>query len=193
VEARPSNDARVTDDRVSRGGQVSQVAFPKSSTIRWRHAATTRRPAVDTFWYDGGMKPPTPEALLEDGEDLADEGMLLIGDSGAILCDFRGNTPRLVPQRRHASSAQSIPVPAFDATSPEDEWIGAIKRAARSKGSFEAVEPLAEAVALAGIALRVPYTRLLWNARDGRFTNSDEANRLLRRAAFRPGWDALVG
>ena len=44
VEARPSNDASVTDDRVSRGGQVSQVAFPKSSTVRWRHPATARRP-----------------------------------------------------------------------------------------------------------------------------------------------------
>jgi hypothetical protein len=193
VEARPSNDASVADNRVSRGGRVSQVAFPRSSSVRWRHPATLRRPAVDTFWYDGGMKPPTPDALVEDGEDLAGEGMLLVGDTGMILCDFRANLPRLIPKRRHKAFEGSVTVPAFDTTSPEDEWVGAIKRGAKSKGSFEAVEPLAQAVAMAGIALRVPYKRLLWNAAAARFTNSDEANHLLRRASWRPGWDTLVG
>jgi predicted dehydrogenase len=193
VEARPSNDASVADNRVSRGGRVSQVAFPRSSSVRWRHPATLRRPAVDTFWYDGGMKPPTPDALVEDGEDLAGEGMLLVGDTGMILCDFRANLPRLIPKRRHKAFEGSVTVPEFDTTSPEDEWAGAIKRGAKSKGSFEAVEPLAEAVAMAGIALRVPYKRLLWDAAAARFTNSDEANRLLRRASWRPGWDTLVG
>ena len=40
VEARPNNDAWVTGDHVSRGGHVSLVAFPKASTVRWRHPAT---------------------------------------------------------------------------------------------------------------------------------------------------------
>lgn len=193
VEGRPSNDAWVSGERVSRGGRVSQVAFPKSSAIRWRHPATAARPAVDTFWYDGGMKPPTPESLLEDGEDLADEGMLIVGDAGTILCDFRANQPRLIPRKRQQSFTGSVTVPAFDATSPDDEWVTAVKTGGKSKGSFEAVAALAEAVALAGIALRVPYKRLLWDAAQSRFTNSDEANALIRRAAYRPGWDTLVG
>ncbi|WP_396625755.1 Gfo/Idh/MocA family oxidoreductase [Luteitalea sp.] len=193
VEARPNNDAWVTDARVSRGGHVSQVAFPKSSTIRWRHPATAKRPAVDTYWYDGGMKPATPDALLEDGEDFADEGMLIVGDGGMILCDFRANAPRLLPKKRQQAFAGSVIVPQFDATSPDDEWVGAIRQGKASKGSFEAVGPLAEAVALAGIALRVPYKRLLWDAAQARFTNSDEANALIRRAVYRPGWGELVG
>lgn len=193
VEARPSNDAWVTGDRVSRGGYVSQVAFPKSSTVRWRHPATARRPSVDTWWYDGGMKPATPDALLEDGEDLADEGMLIVGDAGTILCDFRANAPRLIPKKRQQAFAGSVTVPAFDTTSQDDEWVTAIKKGTKSKGSFEAVGALAEAVALAGIALRVPYKRLLWDAAQTRFTNSDEANALIRRAEYRPGWDTLVG
>ncbi|AMY12422.1 Oxidoreductase family, NAD-binding Rossmann fold [Luteitalea pratensis] len=193
VEARPSNDASVGANRVSGGGEVSQVAFPKASSVRWRHPATTRRPSVDTFWYDGGMKPPTPDALIEDGEDFAAEGMLIVGDAGAILCDFRANAPRLIPKKRHQAFEGSVPVPSFDATSADDEWVGAIKRGGKSKGSFEAVEPLAQAVAMAGIALRVPYKRLSWDAGAARFTNSEEANRLLRRPAWRQGWDTLVG
>lgn len=193
VEARPSNDAVVNADGVSRGGRVSQVAFPKASVIRWRHPATSKRPAVDTFWYDGGMKPPTPEGLIEDGEDFAPEGMLIVGDEGAILCDFRANAPRLVPKARHAALSASLPTPAIDATTPDDEWVTAIRQGTKSKGSFEEVSALAEAVALAGIALRVPYTRLHWNAAAARFTNSEAANRLLRRAAYRDGWEALLG
>ena len=72
------------------------------------------RPAVDTFWYDGGMKPQTPDELYADNEDLADEGMLIVGDKGKILCDFRGNAPRLIPRSRQQAFAGSIAVPEFD-------------------------------------------------------------------------------
>ena len=182
VEARPSNDACVSDDRVSRGGHVSQVAFPKSSSVRWRHPATPRRPAVDTFWYDGGMKPQTPEALIEDGEDLAAEGMLIVGDAGAILCDFRANAPRLIPKQRQQAFEGSVPVPTFDATSPDDEWVGAIKRGGKSQGQLRGGGAAGGSGGDGRASrLRVPYKRLLWDAREARFTNSEEANRLLRR------------
>ena len=50
---------------------------------------------------------------------------------------------------------------------------------------------LAEAVTLAGVALRVPYKRLLWNATKMEFTNAPEANALVRRPEYRPGWETL--
>jgi predicted dehydrogenase len=193
VEARPNNDAFVGDDHVSRGGRVSQVAFPRASTVRWRHPATAQRPSIDTFWYDGGMKPPTPEELYEDNEDLADEGMLFIGDRGKILCDFRANKPRLIPRSRQRAFEGSVTAKDIDTTKPDDEWVNAVRTRGKSKGSFEQVAALAEAVTLAGIALRVPYKRLLWNAQQMAFTNSDEATRLIRRERYREGWETLIG
>ena len=181
VEARPNNDAIVNEKNVSDGGHVSQVGLPRASTLRWRHPATATRPSVDTFWYDGGMKPQTPEELYEDKEDLADEGMLFIGDKGKILCDFRGNKARLIPKSRQQKFEGSIVVPEFDKTPGDDEWVNAIRNETKSsKGSFEEVAPLGEAVALAIIALRVPYKRLLWDAAKMEFTNSPEANKLVR-------------
>ena len=50
---------------------------------------------------------------------------------------------------------------------------------------------LAEAVTLAGIALRVPYKRLLWDAATTTFTNSGEATALVRREQYREGWGAM--
>jgi Oxidoreductase family, C-terminal alpha/beta domain/Oxidoreductase family, NAD-binding Rossmann fold len=193
VEARPNNEAFVNEHNVSDGGHVSMVAFPRASTVRWRHPATATRPAVDTFWYDGGMKPQTPEELYEDNEDLADEGMLFIGDKGKILCDFRANRPRLIPQSRQRAFEGSIVAQNIDTTSAEDEWINAIKNNTKSKGSFEQVEPLAEAVTLASIALRVPYKRLLWDSHKMEFTNSPEATALVRREQYRQGWDKIIG
>jgi hypothetical protein len=189
VEGRPNNDAFVDDHNISKGGRVSLVGLPKASTVRWRHPATATRPAVDSFWYDGGNKPQTPEELIEDGEDLADEGMLFIGEKGKILCDFRANKPRLIPASRQRAFEGSIVAKDIDTTTTDDEWTGAIKNGKKSRGSFEAVAPLAEAVTLANIALRVPYKRLKWDAQKMQFTNSPEANKLVRREEYRSGWD----
>ena len=119
---------------------------------------------MDTFWYDGGMKPQTPEELYEDNEDLADEGMLFIGDKGKILCDFRANKPRLIPKSRQKAFEGSIVARGRRYDDADDEWVSAITNGTKSRGSFEQVAPLAEAVTLATIALRVPYKRLLWDA-----------------------------
>jgi hypothetical protein len=193
VEGRPNNEAFVNENNVSDGGHVSLVGLPRASTVRWRHPATATRPSVDTFWYDGGMKPQTPEELYEDNEDLADEGMLFIGDKGKILCDFRANRPRLLPKSRQLAFEGSVVAQNIDTTSAEDEWINAIKNSTKSKGCFEQVEPLAEAVTLANIALRVPYKRLFWDAHKMEFTNSPEANAFVRREQYRHGWEKIIG
>jgi hypothetical protein len=189
VEARPNNEALVSPAHVSDGGLVSQVGLPKASTVRWRHPATADRPSVDTFWYDGGMKPQTPEELYADDEDLADEGMLFVGEKGKILCDFRGAKPRLIPKSRQSAFAGSVAVPEFDPTTPEDEWVNMLKSGGKSRGSFLEVAPLAEAVTIACIALRVPYKRLLWSSAKMEFTNSEAATRLVRREQYREGWE----
>ena len=137
------------------------------------------------------MKPQTPEELYTDGEDLSDEGMLFIGDKGKILCDFRANKPRLIPGSRQKAFEGSMPAPQVDSTSPDDEWVNAIRTGGKSRGSFEQVAALAEAVTLATIALRVPYKRLLWDAGKTEFTNSPEANKFIRREQYRIGWESL--
>ena len=193
VEARPNNDAFVGANSVSEGGYVSMVGLPKASTIRWRHPATANRPAVDTFWYDGGMKPQTPEELYEDNQDLADEGMLFVGDKGKILCDFRGSKPRLIPSSRQKAFEGSVVAQDAEPAHADDEWVNAIRNGTKSRGSFEQVAPMSEAVMLANIALRVPYKRLLWDAQKMEFTNSPEATALVRREQYRGGWETLFG
>ncbi len=192
VEARSSSDAFVSATNRSQRGPVSLVSFPKASTIRWRHPATATRPSVDTFWYDGGMRPNTPEELYEDHEDLAAEGMLFIGDKGKILCDFRANSPRLIPQGRQKAFEGSVVAKDYDTTRPEDEWVNAIRKGTKSKGAFDQLAALAEAVTLGNIALRVPARRLRWDAAKMQFDVA-AANQFIRRAEQRPAWDQIIG
>ncbi len=90
--------------------------------------------------------------------------MLFIGDKGKILCDFRANKPRSIPKKRHQAFEGSIVAKDVDTSSPEDEWVNAVKSGKKSRGSFEQVAALAEAVTLA-TALREPYKRLMWTPR----------------------------
>ncbi len=47
------------------------------------------------FWYDGGMRPVTPEEISAHGKSLEKEGMMFIGDKGKIIAGFRGESPVL--------------------------------------------------------------------------------------------------
>jgi len=118
--------------------------------------------------------------------------MLIVGDKGKILCDYRANKPRLIPASRQKAFEGQVVAKDFDTTSAEDEWVNALKNGTKSKGSFEELEALAEAVCLANISLRVPYKRLLWDSKKMEFTNSEAATKLVRRQEYRQGFEQLV-
>ena len=65
-----------------------------------RFAPKGERGALDLFWYDGGIKPPVPEELMAEDKELAEEGMLFVGDKGKILGGFRSESPRLIPEAK---------------------------------------------------------------------------------------------
>jgi hypothetical protein len=124
--------------------------------------------------------------LVADGEDLAEEGLLLVGDRGKILAGFSGDEPRLIPavrMREFQTPPETLPRPA-----PElDQWIRACQGGPVSDASFEQVYPFAETILLGTIALRVP-NRLRWDTQKLEFTENAEANALLRRN-YREGWE----
>jgi hypothetical protein len=79
-------------------GVKNDVAFPLSCVIRFKFAAQTDLPPFDLFWYDGGMRPVTPDFLADSGESLEREGMMFVGETGRIIAGFRGENPKLYLQ-----------------------------------------------------------------------------------------------
>jgi predicted dehydrogenase len=173
--------------------RVNAETYPLASMVTYEFAARGDMPPVNVVWYDGGLRPPRP-LELEEGVEMGVGGHLFIGDQGKILSmptrDRSGFS--LIPQSKakdYGDPPKTLP------RSPGHyiEWIEACKGGAPGGSHFDWAGPLTEAVLLGNVALRLKMReemtakKLLWDAANLRFTNSDAANQFLKRE-YREGW-----
>jgi hypothetical protein len=177
---------RTVVDGVSRN-VVNDVAFPYSCIVRFKFPEQETLPAFDLFWYDGGMKPPTPEELEADGKDMPEEGMMFVGEKGKILGGFRNEDPVLLPESRMKSYLDGKPLPETEAERGDDFWIDAFREKKQSPGTFLLAGAVSETINLGAIALRT-RKKVLYDAAKMEITNVPEANQFLRRD-YRKGWE----
>jgi hypothetical protein len=201
VESTPSHACTVSDQVCQR--IKNDYSFPVACSIRMRFAPKGERPAVDIFWYDGGIKPAVPEELLAENKELAEEGMMFIGDKGKILGGFHSENPQLIPEARmrayRAANSSAVPAPRKPgdqrdggSLSRDTAWITAFQGGSASYGDFLLAGPICDAVNLASISLRLGGRRLLWDSVAAKITNIPEANTFLSRE-YRPGWELKKG
>lgn len=197
VESRPAHACALN-------GKVAvtlknDYSFPAACTIRFKFTAKGDRPPLALFWYDGSIKPPTPEEL-ETGELLA-EGMMFIGDRGKILAGFRGENPLIIPEKkmREYRTAKNLPEPAAQSRALRDgqgqdrsdaTWVAAFKGGKPTYGDFLLAGPISDAFNLGAVSLRLGGRRLLFDAASMRVTNLAEANKHLVRE-YRTGWELI--
>ncbi len=142
-------------------------------------------PACKLFWYDGGLRPPRPDGLPQKAE-MGDNGRLLIGDNGFIL----GNS--VFPEAR-AKEVEHLAKEIPRSNGHYEEWLAACKGGAPAGSNFDWAGPLTEAVLLGNVALRsqlredLTLMKLLWDGPGLKFSNSEAANKFLRRE-YRAGW-----
>jgi len=195
IEAQSSSSCEIN-------GQVSTVkmndfAFPYANRVCFKFAAHGQWPAMKLYWYDGGMRPFTPDELLEDGKSIPATGSLFVGDKGAILNN------EIIPAKKMQEyrTGKGLPPPrggreGRGGGAAENEWLTAFKGGPASQGNFLNAATCAETIALAGAAIR--YSRkifqaercapaLLWDQESMKFTNADDANQYLTRE-YRDGW-----
>ena len=144
--------------------------------------AQGERAALDIFWYDGGIKPPAPEELMAEDEELPEEGMMFVGDKGKVLGGFRSENAQLIPEARMRAyrKANNLPEPAprpgrggggrqgGDPAARNAAWIAAFKGGPASYGDFTLAGPISDAVNLAChlAAARRPETPLGFRRRE---------------------------
>ena len=173
-----------TKDHVAMGVR-NDVAFPLSCIIRFKMPAQKEMGPFDLIWYDGGIKPITPDELYEDGESLTPEGMMFVGDKGKILAGFRGESPRLIPESRmEGISNEQSREERYDANAI---WIKAFKEKTQSPGSFLYAGPVTETILLGAVALRA-RKRVEYDTVNMKITNIPDANKYLTRE-YRKGWE----
>ncbi len=189
VQAWPSHFCSIVD-QVSKPVK-NDFSFPAACTIQFKYAARGSMPALDLFWYDGGMRPRVPEEMAAEDKDLPIEGILFVGDQGKIVAGFTGQNPQIYPQSR--TESLGIPPSARrGAGGPPDQprrelWLDAIKGGPPSPGSFLNAGAISDTVNLGAVALRAGK-KILFDSENMTITNVPEANQYLFRE-YRKGWE----
>ena len=168
----------------------NDFSFPMACSVRFKYPSKGNRPAVDLCWYDGGMRPPIPDELLDQNKELPAEGMMFVGDKGRILTGFNVENPILLSP---TGAGQAAPASTVGRNQVErgaaalQLFADAVHSGQQFPGSFREAEHITEAINLYAVALR-SWKMLKYDAANRTITNASDANKYLSRE-YRPGWD----
>jgi predicted dehydrogenase len=184
---------------------------PPASIIHLNYPRTRGRGSIQVSWYDGGLLPERPEEL-EPGEAFGnwDGGVLFIGRRGKLLLDCYGANPRLLPTR--LMKERTMPRQKIRRV-PEGhylQWVNACIAGygnAETSSPFEYAGPFTESILMGNLAIRswmmknpnlkgwddkyLGRKKLLWDAKNMRVTNFDEANQFVKRE-YRSGYSLTL-
>lgn len=181
---------------------------PPSTIIHLGYPRKDGKGKIKVTWMDGGLLPERPEELLPD-EEMGnwDGGAIFEGTKGKLMVDCYGAKPRLLPTKLMKDTKMP---PETIARVPEGhyvQWVNAcIDGYGKGKTSspFEFAGPFTESILMGNIAIRswmmqnpklkgwgdkyLGRKKLLWDAKNMKITNFDEANEFVRYP-YRKGWE----
>ncbi len=163
--------------------EVDKDVVCRASIIHYKFAATAKHDAMEITWYDGGIYPPLPDGMNPDRK-LPGSGGLYYGDKGTMLSIHCGGA-RLVPETDMKGFKKPEPFLPRGMNHYED-WVDACKTGRKASSDFDYSGPLTEAILLGNIAVRTGK-KILWDSKNMKITNCEEANGYLRRQ-YRQGW-----
>ncbi|HNR15583.1 MAG TPA: Gfo/Idh/MocA family oxidoreductase [Chitinophagaceae bacterium] len=182
-------------------------ACPPASIIHLNYPRTDGKGTIKVSWHDGGLLPERPEELLpEESFGNWDGGVLLVGTKGKMLMDCYGANPRLLPTK--LMKEKTMPKETIKRV-PEGhylQWVNACRAGygnAKTSSPFEYAGPFTESILMGNLAIRswmmknpklkgwddkyLGRKKLLWDAKNMKVTNFDEANQFVKRE-YREGW-----
>ncbi len=187
---------------------VNLEACPPASIIHLSYPKKTGKGKIKVSWHDGGLLPARPEELLpEEPFGNWDGGVLLVGTKGKLLMDCYGANPRLLPTR--LMNEKKLPEPKIKRVKEGHylQWVNACIAGygkAETSSPFEYAGPFTESILMGNLAIRswmlknpkltgwsdkyLGRKKLLWDAKNMKVTNFDEANQFVKRTP-RPGWE----
>jgi hypothetical protein len=191
---------------------VNPDSCPPSSII---HLTYPRKDdpskTISVSWYDGGLLPKRPAELLpEEAFGNWDGGVLFEGTKGKLLADCYGAKPRLLPTKLMATT--NLPKETLKRV-PEGHYVQWVNACIDGYGKgvtsspFSFAGPFTESILIGNLALRSYFIKnpnlkswedkylgrkkLLWDAKNMRITNFEEANQFVKRE-YREGWNLTL-
>jgi predicted dehydrogenase len=163
-------------------------SFPIASKLHYTFPArSSKYPAINYYWYDGGLLPNRPEELEPDLR-LPESGTIFVGEKGKLICETYSESPRLIPATKMTAylkkhkKKETTKLPSH-----EQIWIGAIKNKSKATSDFSYAGPFTETVLLGNLAIWFAGKRLQWDGPNMNVTNLPEANDLVK-PKYREGW-----
>jgi len=164
---------------------LNNETTPAAAMFHYRFPAGNGRPAVDLYWYDGGLMPPRPDCLEANRELPRQGGSLIVGEQGALLSGIWSADPRIIPERRMRAYKQpSASIPR--SSGHRRDWINACKGGPPASANFDYGAKLTEIALLGIVALRTGKA-IQWDGPNMRATNAPEAEPFIR-GFCRGGW-----
>ena len=165
--------------------KIMDETWPLASMVTYEFPARGAMPPVRITWYDGGLKPPRP-VELEAGRRMPGSGILYMGTKGVMLASGSGGVPRLLPESK--MRAYTLPPKRLKRRSGiYGEWYEAVRGGEKPSEHWpDCAVPLTELVLLGCIAVRTGGY-LKWDGPNMRFTNSPDANKLVK-PEYHNGW-----
>ena len=173
---------------------INDYSYPMAAAYKFEIPYKDKSGKIIFQWHDGGFKPPAPEGYL--GDDLPIEGMMFVGDKGAVVSGFLRQDPVLVSEQ--ASKYADIkneptdnplrgPLPNGNERWLQT-WIDGCKGKGKGPGSFENAKEVNETFNLGSVSLMSRGKKLAYDPATRTITNDAEANKLLTRK-IRNGWE----
>jgi len=166
--------------------------WPQSNHITWIFPGSelTDGKELPVEWFDGDKFPPADvqKIALADPKvpEYPAESAMVIGTEGAVLLPHQ-SMPRLFPVEKFKDMPRTIE----KGPSHYHRFVDACLGGEPTASSFPLAGPMAEAIILGTVAVRVPGQTLQWDARHLRIPNHPEAGRRLRRT-YRQGWEVKL-
>jgi hypothetical protein len=113
-------------------------------------------------------------------------GTVFVGSKGHMATSSRGEGVWLLPASRWAEY-KLPPQSLLRGVNHQQDWLRACKGGAPGVSEFAVASKYLEWLSLGAIALRVPG-KLMWDSKNLRFTNNQEANKYLK-PFVRRGWE----
>lgn len=168
-------------------GDMDAEIAPHGEIIYYDFGPRADQPPVRVTWYDGGLKPASPQAMPA-GRSLPSRGVLFVGDRGAMLCEGAGGTPRLVPlekTRDYKKPPETLP----RSSGHHRDWLDACKGGQAPSANFEYGARLTE-LTLLGVASLRARKKLYWDGPNMKATNAPETDKFIKEQ-YRKGWEIV--
>lgn len=171
-----------------RSGWVeNNVSYPHAANAFWEIPVEGEDRMMDVYWYEGGIKPRTPKALVKNGRKIGGDGVMFIGDNGSIISGYAYEEPLVFDKKGNLQETPEFNLEGADLRDETTEMIDAFKGGKASRGSIDKVQNVAETICLGNLAIRMD-DRLEWDIANLKVTNNEEANQYVSRD-YRAGWE----